>query len=105
MIRRLDSYNMFDYNFVLSLVKRMLQRLQVSLMADPYWVSRKKCLELIELSSINKVSLLRFSPVVTLDHNFMDLCRELFRTDRGIKDFNVLHFFYKKNNTNTKLYL
>ena len=24
---------------------------------DPYWTSRKNCLELIELSSINKVSL------------------------------------------------
>jgi hypothetical protein len=34
----------------------------------PYWTSRKKGLELIELSSINKVSLvLGFPPVITLD--------------------------------------
>ena len=33
---------------------------------DPYWTSRKNSLELIELSSINKVCF-RFPPVVTLD--------------------------------------
>ena len=32
-----------------------------------YWTSRKNSLELIELSIINKVSLVRFPPVVTLD--------------------------------------
>ena len=34
---------------------------------DPYWISRKDTLEPIKLSSINKVSLVRFPPVVTLD--------------------------------------
>jgi hypothetical protein len=40
-----------------------------SIRDDPYWTSRENSLELIELSSINKVSLalLRFPPVVTLD--------------------------------------
>ena len=33
---------------------------------DPYWTSGKNSLELIELSSTNKVSL-RFPTVVTLD--------------------------------------
>ena len=33
----------------------------------PYWISRKDSLEPIELSSINKVNLVRFPPVVTLD--------------------------------------
>ena len=37
---------------------------------DPYWTSRENSLELIELSSINIVSLVsvsRFPPIVTLD--------------------------------------
>ena len=36
-----------------------------SIRDDPYWTSRETSLELIELSSINKVSLVyRFPPVV-----------------------------------------
>ena len=34
-----------------------------SMREDPYWTSRKNSLELIELSSINKVSKFRFPPV------------------------------------------
>ena len=34
---------------------------------DSYWTSRKNSLELIVLSGIIKVSLVRFPPVVTLD--------------------------------------
>ena len=37
-----------------------------SIRDDPYWTSRKNSLELIGLSSLNKVSL-GFPPVVTLD--------------------------------------
>ena len=45
------SYTATIGEFCLSKVSIILIR------DDPYWTSRKKCLELIELSSINKVSL------------------------------------------------
>ena len=34
---------------------------------DPYWISKKNSLELIELSSIEKLVQFKFPPVVTLD--------------------------------------
>ena len=50
-----------------------------SIRDDPYWTSGKNSLELIELSSINKVSLVKFPPVVALDQKEMILTGPLGR--------------------------
>ena len=38
-----------------------------SIRDDPYWTSTKNSLELIELSGINEINLVRFLPVATLE--------------------------------------
>ena len=52
-----------------------------SIRDNPYWTSRKNSLELIELSSINKVSLVQVSScIVTLNKEDMVLTGPLGRT-------------------------